>query len=387
MLLTFAFCAVQLHWRSYFAVPLPWSDSARSIARCALALSVPAVAMGVLRGLKDRWSVLGVTVAASLFCAAYAEVLHTWIVDRANFDPNFHTNAEWQWNLHNAIMGLERWCAPHVFRFLPDCIVSFNFWLTGDREWSIHVFRFGANTALFAMILRYARVYLSVVWSFGPMLVVAMLYPVTILRYNGQFTDPLAHFSLVAGLFFLARRHEPGFFAAFFAGILAKESINLLAPCRCFHGNWRRSFLLGFIYLAAGLALTVAVRRYIQGPIPVAYTSISGTGARQVFGNWGARGIWWPMYAVTIGALLPGAVAGWRHIDAAFRATCVTVVLGTIASNLFISLMWEVRNVVPAFIPLAILNFRYLETVLARGTATPRLNRSGASQVTAPSRV
>jgi hypothetical protein len=70
------------------------------------------------------------------------------------------------------------------------------------------------------------------------------------------------------------------------------------------------------------------------------------------------------MFAVTLGALLPGTIAGWRLMDGPFRATCATLAAATLGSNLAIGLFWEERNIVPAFIPLAVVNLRYLQARL-----------------------
>ena len=72
------------------------------------------------------------------------------------------------------------------------------------------------------------------------------------------------------------------------------------------------------------------------------------------------------MYAVTLGALLPGAIAGWRLVDRPFRATCITLAVATLGSNLTIGLFKEERNIIPAFIPLAVVNLKYLQTRLLR---------------------
>jgi len=79
------------------------------------------------------------------------------------------------------------------------------------------------------------------------------------------------------------------------------------------------------------------------------------------------------MYAVTLGALLPGAIAGWKRMDRSFRATGLVIVAATVGSNLAISLSGEVRNIVPAFIPLVVVNLKCLELFFKDSGIAPRI--------------
>lgn len=365
--LLLSICFTQLRWQAYFAQPLFNSSVARTIAEFVLVLMIPALAWWTLRGLtNDRLRVQCAVLVMALFCAGYSEVLHIYLVDVHNNDPALHSNFEWQWKVQNEVLALMPSSAPHSYRFLPNCIVSLFQWFCGDFYVSAHAYRLLANSLLYVVLYGYARIYVNTLCAFGVMLSIAMLYPITILRYNGQFTDPASHLSFALCLYCLASRREAGFQASFFTGILAKESILVMAICRAlFPKRCIRALLLAICYLVLGVALTYAVHRYVnRGPVPFEFQSLSGTKVNQFQGNLANYRVWWGMYFVTLGALMPGAIAGWRLVDQAHRAICIIILVATLGTNLFVSLMWEVRNIVPAFIPLAILNFKYIEQLL-----------------------
>lgn len=362
-------CFGQLRWQAYFAVPLftdPWSIV--TIAVC-LFLAVPAAAWGALAGGKDNARLKVVVVAFSLFAAGYCEVLHHWIVDLGRYDPRFANNLGWQLNIHKAVLRLEGGGAmPHSFRFLPDCIVAFFQWLSGSFDVARITYRLLANSLLFVMIYRYGRLYLTPAFAVAAIIVIAFFYPVTILRYAGQFTDPASHLSFVVCLYCLASGLEAGFQCSLFLGVLAKESIIAASICRIFYGKGRlKAAALAAVYFALTMALELAIRRYVnKAPIPLAFASISNTGSNELLNNLRVWRDWWATYAVTLGVLIPGAVAGWKLMDKPFRATCLVIVVATLGSNLAVSLFWEVRNIVPALIPLAIVNLRYAENLVLR---------------------
>jgi hypothetical protein len=302
-------------------------------------------------------------VTFSLFAAGFCEVLHHRIVDLGQYDPAFANNLAWQLNLQKAVLQLDAGGAtPHSYRFLPNCIVAFLQWLSGSFEVARITYRLLANGLFFAMVYRYARIYVAPVYSIACILVIAFCYPVTILRYAGQFTDPASYLSFAACLYCLAAGREAGVQCTLFVGVLAKESIVAAALCRAFYGKNRlKSTFITGIYFLAAIAIVLGIRRYVNGaPIPFKFRSISGTGSDQLLNNLLEWHEWWAMYAVTLGALIPGAIAGWKLMDKSFRATCVVIAAATLGSNIAISLFWEERNIVPLFIPLAVVNMKYV---------------------------
>jgi hypothetical protein len=368
-LILISICFVQLRWPAYFAVPL-FTGYGAELSMTVLLFSLsPMACWAAMARSADDARTRALVIAVSLFATGFCEVMHHHIVDLGRYDNAFSDNMAWQLHLHQAVLRLDRLGAtPHSYRFLPDCIVAFFQWLCGSFNVARVAYRFLANSLLFVVIYRYGRLYLTPVFAAAAILVVAFLYPVTILRYAGQFTDPASHLSFAACLYCLAAGIESGFQSSLFIGVLAKESVAVMAICRAFYGKNRlKSALAAALYLVAAIAIVLAIRFYVnRGPIALAYTSISGTGANQLLNNLIAWREWWAMYAVTLGALVPGAIAGWKHMDKAFRATCIVIAVATLGANLAVSLFWEERNIVPLFIPLAVINLKYLAERLAK---------------------
>jgi hypothetical protein len=360
-------CFSQLRWPAYFSIPLPSSSSERFVVAILLFLAIPGACWGAICGCTDNTRTKVAAVTFSLFAAGFCEVLHHGIVDLGRYDPAVANNLAWQLRLQEAVLRLEAGGAtPHSYRFLPNCIVAFLQWLSGSFEVARVTYRLLANGLFFVMVYRYARIYVAPIYSIACVLVIAFCYPVTILRYAGQFTDPASYLSFAACLYCLAAGQEAGVQCSLFVGILAKESIVAAAICRAFYGRNRlRSAVIAVVYFVAAIAIVLGIRRYVnKGPIPFAFRSISGTGSDQLHNNLLAWREWWAMYAVTLGALIPGTVAGWRLMDKSFRATCIVIAAATLGSNIAFSLFWEERNVVPLFIPLAIVNMKYVSVRL-----------------------
>jgi hypothetical protein len=302
--------------------------------------------------------------AFSLACAGFCEVLHYWITDTGHYFPTaqFADNTGWQLWVHSAVLRLSPWFEPHSYRFLPDSIVALFQAFTGDFAFARTAYRLLFNSLLFATIFRYSRIYLAPVSAVAVMLVIVLLYPVSILRYAGQLADPLSHLSFAVCLYCLAAGYGPGFGPSLVVGIFAKESVVVMALCRAFQGgSCLRSAARALGYLVAALAAAVAIRlRVNHGHL--AYHAISGTGFQQARYNLDAWADWVPLYLATLGVLLPGAALGWRLMDRAFRSTCLLVTIAVVVSSLLFSWLVEVRNLIPALIPLAIVNLKYVET-------------------------
>ena len=91
------------------------------------------------------------------------------------------------------------------------------------------------------------------------------------------------------------------------------------------------------------------------------YARISGPGPSHVLNNLGQYTDWGPLWLVSLGLFLPGTLLGWRWLEPAFKATALVMTFALVLSSLFFSWLREVRNLVPAFIPLAVASLKYLE--------------------------
>lgn len=362
LLLAFGF--TPLLWPQLYDGTIILDRPTLHVVRVALGLGVPLLAWTALRGIDLATRDRSIVFFGCLAAAGVCEVVHYWVVDRGHYFPEtqFADNTAWQLYMHRGILALDPGYLPHSYRFLPDCLVRILAALTGDFEYARILYRLAGNSLLFVTVFRLARHYVRTSWACGVVLSVVALYPVSILKYAGQFVDPLSHLSFAACLLFLAERREAGFASSLLVGLFAKESVVVMALCRAFYGRpWWRSATIGALYVALSMAVVAGIRTFVNHG-HLAYGQVSGVGPEHVWTNLGKYPEWGPLYLVTLGALLPGTIAGWRLMDRAFQRTTITVVAAVVISSLLFSWLHEVRNLVPAFIVLAIVNARYLSS-------------------------
>jgi hypothetical protein len=363
-----AACSLPLIWPDRFSGLLPFVQPFVPEIRVVLILLPLVACWAALRTAPYSAGERTTAWLFSLACAGFCEVVHYWVTDRGALFPvtEYVNNTAWQAARHYGIIRLGPGDAPHSYRFLPDCFVAIFQALTGDFVFARILYRLLFDSLLFAFIFRYARLYLTSVSAVAVMLLIVMLYPIGILRYAGQFVDPLSHASFAVCLYCLAAGNEAGFGSSLFVGVFAKESVIAMAICRAVQGPDRWSAAakaLGYFILAAAIA--VAIRVHVNhgfgGGGNISH-SISGTGLGQAAENIEDWAIWGPFYLATLGLLAPGAFLGWRLMDPAFKGTLVIVTVSVVVSSLLFSWLAEVRNLVPAFIPLAVVNLKYVET-------------------------
>ncbi len=375
----------------WFAHPIaPGGGRAQLAIETGLIALCPLIAWCALAGetqrRRDRLAVLALVLSATAIC----EIVHYWVIDRGHyFSPaQFADNTAWQQFMHNPIIELAAPALPHSYRFMPDIIVHVFTWLCNDFVVARIAYRLLFNALLFVAIYRYARTYVSELLAGVAVVIVVAVYPITILKYAGQLIDPMATFCFIAALACLARRYEPGFGPILFAGLFAKESVIVAAICRAFYGPKRwRSILAAAAYVAVATAILVKIRVVVTvgDNVHTGMKAISGVDLKHVPENLAGYKEWILMYVALFGALLPGAIGGWRFMDRPFRWVAATVVIAALGSTLLFSWMSEVRNVMPAFIVLAILNVVWAERTLVPRAAAALVTRSSrASSASVP---
>ena len=364
----------------FFDKPIVHSAAAATLIEAALILLCPIAAWLAFAGEPlTRKGRLGATFFV-LSATAICEVVHYWVTDRGHYFPTtqFGDNTIWQEWMHQHILALEYGALPHSYRFFPDAIVGFLTWLTGDFVVSRIAYRLVFNALLFAAAYRYARTYVSELFAGAAVAILVAVYPISILKYAGQFVDPMANGAYIACLAFLARGYEPGFGPTLFSALMAKESVIVVAVCRIFYGRpWWRSALLAAIYAGVGLAILMTIRAVVaRGHI--GYDAISGVGLQHVRDNLAGYHEWILMYVATFGSLLPGAILGWRYMDRSFQWTAMMIIVTTVVSSVLFSWMSEVRNMTPAYAVLAVVNVVYLER-----TFVPKLRSAPSAEASA----
>lgn len=352
---------------AWFDKPIVHTPAAATAVAAALVAVVPVATWLAFAGeplsRRGRIGATFIVLAATALC----EVVHYWVTDRGHYFPpsQFADNTAWQLFMHKPILGLEYPALPHSYRFFPDAIVQFFTWLCGDFVVARIAYRLVFNALLFVSVYRLARTYVTELFAGAAVAIMVVLYPISILKYAGQFVDPMANCAYLACLAYAVRRYEPGFGPTLFSGVMAKESVIIAAVCRAFFGQPRRRALLAAAgYCVVGGAILLAIR-FIVNRGHLGYGAISGVGLRHVPENLAGYHEWILMYIASFGSILPGAIFGWRYMDRGFQWTAVTVVTTTIVSSVLFSWMSEVRNMTPAYAVLAVVNVVYLERTFA----------------------
>ncbi|PTX92580.1 hypothetical protein [Opitutus sp. ER46] len=358
-------------WRNAFITPLPLPEWVRIAIEGALIGLTPLAAWLALAGEKfEGRGKLGAWYVA-LCATAICEVIHYWVTDRGHYFGQFPDNTTWQVFMHGPILDLSPGALPHSYRFLPDAFVQFFTWLTNDFAVSRIGYRLLFNALLFTALYRLARTYVVDLLAAGAVALAVAIYPITILKYAGQFVDPMSHFVMIAGVLCLVRRYEAGFGPLLFVGLFAKESVIVLAACRLFHGRSRgRAALLAGVYGVVALAILWGIRRAVlQGNLE--YSAISGVELKHITENLGWYREWILMYFAISLALVPGAILGWKYLDREFQLTTTLTIIALVVSSLMFSWLSEIRNLMPAFMLLAIVNMAYVQHALLPKLRSP----------------
>jgi hypothetical protein len=359
-----AIALLPVAYPDYWTHPLFASAIAQGAAKSAIGLLPLAAAWLVFRNYPGSLKARLVIGLVCLLAACYCEHIHHQFVDEGYYFGPQLSNAKWQRDLHLQILAFDPGVIPHSYRFLSASLVAFFEWLSGDFWFGQSAFRILFDTLLLAMTFRYARLFVGTVASLLTVLGLVLLYPVTIAHYAGQSLDPISHFSFVLCFYLLEKRRDAGMLPTLFLGVLAKESVAVMAACRIFYGKrQRRDFLWTFAFGMAALIPLIAVRIWVVRH-GFSYQNISNVSPEHVLKNLGEYDQWLLQYLFALGVLIPGAVLGWRFMPRSYRWTCLLVTAALVVSSAFFSWLNEARNLVPAMILLLIVNMKYLETRL-----------------------
>jgi hypothetical protein len=360
---------------AYFLPPLP--SAARTVLAEVGTLLLMALALAARARLDRRRSAEAPgTMFLFAVLAALMTACHWALVDR---DP---MRMGWQQETYLRILN-HRMDAPHQYRPLPYGFVRLLEWVTHDWPFSCVAYRWFFTTWFLWACYRLARLYHPPGTALLAVAPVVLLYPLSVLYYYGQLTDPLSHALFVLSLIYLLE-DRPGPLALSLAlGVAAKETVVLLVPvylaCYWRRGAkaWATTVLLG----AAAVAAFVAVRpatwrleyRKINGTTGLMVTSNLGIGPRKAETTVPL----WANYAhplLFVGPFLPPLVRRWRRVDARLRTACVTLTPLLLLSNLCFGWLYESRNYMP-LVPLlaaAALPVRPGGAASATGAGRPR---------------
>jgi hypothetical protein len=308
-------------------------------------------------------------------------ILTTWhfvvVESRRDVDPrggaegtHYIYTLDWQRNLYLMILNRDRGdpngisSIPHVFRPLPYGFTRSLEWCTGDWLFACLVYRWFFTFWFLWGYYQFARLFHAPARALLTLVPYLLLYPLSILYYGGQLTDPLSHALFALSLILIIQDRWLALAGALFLGVMAKETILIMVIVylACY---WRAGavFWLKAIFLGLTCALAYLAVRLPVGWAPD-YRSINGTDALMISSNLGLpsapyrliHGMLLRNYlhpCLFIGAFLPFVLARWRRTDPRLKAMLLTLIPLLLASNISFGWLYESRNYVPALPVLA----------------------------------
>jgi hypothetical protein len=247
--------------------------------------------------------------------------------------------------------------APHVYRMLPYGFTRSLERVTRDWQFSCLAYRwFFLFWFLWFSCAFVARFHgPRAIWFC--LAVTTLLYPLSILFYWGQLTDPLSHALFVLSLIYVVEDNWLPLLMALALGIGAKETAVVLVPAYglCY---WRQG--LRALGKTALLGVT-CVAAFLATRLPLGWApglgQLNGTEGLMIGTN---LGIGQPLYRgaaptwqnylqpfLFIGVFVPWIVARWPQIDRRLRVLCCTLPPLVLLSSLCFSWLYESRNYMP----------------------------------------
>jgi hypothetical protein len=329
----------------------PYSSTAATGFGVTVVLLLMGLAL-VVRVRLDRLSEPRAAGNVVLFAvlAGLMTLIHWIEVDRLP-DP-----AAWQRELYVGVLN-HNFEAPHNYRPLPYGFTRLIEWITRDWTFACLSYRWFFTFWFVWASYRLARLFLNPNRALLALVPLAVLYPLSVLHYLGQLTDPLSHVLFVLAFMYLLEDRPIALAAALALGVLAKETAVIVAPAylACYgRRGWRAWGITAGLGAACVAAFLVA--RLPLGWWP-GYDNINGTtglmiGTNLGFGEPIANLIvpLWVNYLhplLFIGTFVPILAWRWRRIDPRLRALCLTVTPLLLISNVCFGWLYESRNYVP----------------------------------------
>ena len=331
----------------------------------ALVVLLMAAAVGV-RAWADRRTEVrpGLLALGLVGLAGLLTACHWYEVDR------LPRPAAWQRELYLQVLNHEGepdnpLGAPHNFRPLPYGFTRALERVTGDWWFACLAYRWFFTYWFVWGWYRFARLFLAAPAALLSLLPLPLLYPLSVLYYWGQLTDPLSHALFVLAFLYVVEDRWAPLLAALALGVMAKETAVIVVPAylagRLLAGRpWAaRPFGVAVLKTAAlglGCAAAFAAVRLPLGWRP-GNEEMNGLPGLMIGTN---LGIGRPLARTVVplsqnylhpllfvGPFLPPIAWSWRRLDGRLRALVLTVPPLLLLSNLCFGWMYESRNYVP----------------------------------------
>lgn len=301
---------------------------------------------------------------AALSC--FLVYIHYIYIDTTSSYFTVRSNLFWQLTIQRDVMNLDPAAIPHVYRFLPNSLVRIVEFFTGDFIYARTLYWVTVMFFLLFSIYYYARIYCSHERALLTILFYASVFPISIRYYAGQLTDPLSHLSFVLSFIFLELNLFLYFAMAVFVGILAKESILVMAVYFLIFRRKEKYYAPKSIFLlVVGAAITLCIRLWIvsaESPFNEYFVigDLKGTWLPYLSENFGKSAKWIGQTLFTIGIFIPFLILAWKSANRNIRNLAAFLAVVLLLSNMFFSWLVETRNLIPAVIPLALITSDYL---------------------------
>jgi hypothetical protein len=281
--------------------------------------------------------------------AACMTLTHWFIVDRHDEVRQWQRRIYWQ--QFNG--DLE---APHNYRPLPYYFVRLVERLTDNWDFACLSYRWFFTAWFLWAAHRLARHYLDGRRALLTLIPLVMLYPLSILRYWGQLTDPLSHLLFVLAFLYVLENRPVALAGALTLGVLAKETAVIVVPgyLACYG---RRGWLE---WLVAGALGAVCAMAFLAARQPFGWRpgAANMNGAGLMIGT--NLGIGEPLAAMPcalwenylhpllfVGLFVPAILWRWRVLDPHLRALFLVVTSLLLLSNVCFGWLAESRNYMP----------------------------------------
>jgi hypothetical protein len=282
----------------------------------------------------------------------------TWVHWRlVDADP---VRLKWQGGIYLSTLyaaGDAAVTVPHRYRPLPCGFARLLESLTGEFLFACLAYRWFFTWWFLWVAHRLARLFLTPGRAVLTLAPVVVLYPMSVVHYWGQLTDPLSHALFMVSLIWLLQDRPAPLGASLALGVMAKETVVLLVVVY-FACYWRRGVRTLAVTVCLGLACVAAyfAVRLPQGWRP-GLMDVNGLDRLMIGPNLGVgdhpyhpAAPLWENYLhpiLFVGVFLIPIAFGWRRLDRRLRVVCATLVPLLLASNVCFGWLYESRNYMP----------------------------------------
>jgi hypothetical protein len=273
--------------------------------------------------------------------------------------------------------GPEEVSVPHGYRPLGYGFTRSLELATGDWLFACLAYRWFFQFWFLWGAYRLASFYVTPGTALWAPVICAVYYPLSILHYSGQLTDPISHALFVLGLVWVVEDRRGLVLGAVGLGMLAKETAVLLIPA--YLACNRKAGIRAVLWSAGFLAVAVAV--LLAARLPLGWrpgTSLNGVDGTLLFlSNFAPdAGDYWAHTSLAerylhplafIVPFLPLAMWKWQQTPDSLRALALTVPPLMIGVHVTMSWAHESRNYMPALPVLAALFIHALTSAASQG--------------------